>query len=126
MVAGLKMNMLRRFRRVNKNVEPAQYVLTQSWNEAGISYQPSPNFHDWLENWSEFGADSASVAFLAQCEELGFAERIENDLRRYNAYFSGSKARLVCILLICASRRCGGQTRPSHMPHTANLASSTH
>ena len=68
------------FNRSGTAIESARYNLNRSWNNDGISYQSSPDLDDWVEHWAEFGDDSASVALLAQCEELGFAERFENVL----------------------------------------------
>lgn len=59
----------------------ATHRLNVSLASDGVIYSSEPALADWPEHWARFGSDAALVSFLAQQEELGFVDLVDQSIR---------------------------------------------
>jgi len=68
------------FRTPSGTKAEASHQLTVTLRTEGVQYAAVPLLSEWTEKWDFFGTDSATVALLAQMEEMGHVEQLDGGI----------------------------------------------
>jgi len=68
------------FRTPSGTKAEASHQLTVALRTEGVQYAAVPLLSEWTEKWDCFGTDSATVALLAQMEEMGHVEQLDGGI----------------------------------------------